>query len=95
MKKQLENAITNYVNAFEKKHEVEFLFFVNDDVIGVAFISDSFFNVSDIIYDIDNDCPKDLIWEWYDKTMEMGIEEKPTINYQSYAKGLRYDKLKK
>jgi hypothetical protein len=49
------------------------------------------FNMSDIVYDVDNQLPIMLIFEWQEACLNahfLGDERK--INLQSYAKGLRY-----
>ncbi len=87
LSRNLTSAVHAYIVAFEKKHECNMEYFVNDDIMGIVEIADHFFNVSDLILDIDNKCPKDLIWEWYDQT----LESKQPMNYQTYIKGLRYE----
>ena len=89
MKKQLQNAINKYVKAFEKKHDVCFDGFIADDILGIATFSDCYFNIADVVFDLDNKCPKDLIWNWYYES----LDETKLINYQSYYKGLRYGQL--
>lgn len=54
---------------------------------GLIEISDMFVSMSDILYDIDNDVPKDQYYDWYWKSVdraEMGIKY---MNYPSYCMG--------
>lgn len=90
MKKQLEKAIKRYIKLFEDKHSVCFEFAVNDEYLGVlSFGGVYYFNTSDLVYDIDNDLPKNLIFEWLDAN----LENENYINLHSYAKGLRHSNL--
>jgi hypothetical protein len=93
LSRKLGKAIDGYITKFEKKHDCYLEYFINDDIIGIVVFGDNFFNVSDIIYDIDSKQPKDLIWDWYSDTLDRAMEGKRTINYQSYTKGLRYGML--
>ena len=65
-----------------------------------CFIDEYFFNLEDIIYDLENDCPVGLILQWQDDRLsynydmeEMGAET-TYINYKSYHMGLRYETFK-
>jgi len=92
-KHNLKKAINAYVTAFEVKHETVIDGFIADDIIGIALFADSYFNMSDIIFDLDNSCPKDFIWDWYNQTLDRAMEEKQTINYKAWTMGLRYEDL--
>lgn len=95
LKKQLTKVIDGYIKKFETKHECYFDGFINDDIIGIVVFADSYFNMSDIILDLDNKCPKDMIFKWYDKTLDAGMEGKKTMNYKSWVMGLRYEDINK
>jgi hypothetical protein len=91
LKKQLDTALKNYIYKFEKAHGVEFEWAVNDDLMGVLCFGDHMFNMSDIVYDVDNKLPVKLIFEWQDASLDAQItSDKDQINLQSYAEGLRY-----
>lgn len=90
LKKQYEAVVNKYMELFCKKQEVDFEYWVGDDVGGVVEIADAFFDFNDIRYDIDTNQPENLIFEWY---WEL-IESKIKINYSSYSKGLRLKDLK-
>jgi hypothetical protein len=78
-----------YLKAFCKKHDT-YYDFVNEDM---ALIGDCYFNLSDIYLDIDRNCPKDLIWNWYSETLDRAMDKKQVMNYNSWVSGLRYDEL--
>lgn len=80
-----------YIEEFCKKHDRYFDYAVADDMGGIICISNEyFFNFNDIRFDIDNDCPKELIFQWQDDCLE---NDPKYINYQSYFKGLRFEDL--
>lgn len=91
----LNNAIMAYITEFEHKHEAYFEFFISDDILGIVVFGDSYFNVSDIIYDIDTKQEPDNIWDWYYASVDRGLEEKSTMNYETWCKGLRYSDIDK
>lgn len=93
-KKDLEycyNLLCNeYIRKFEKKHDLSCDGWVGGTIGGIAeFINQYFFNLDDIVYDINNNLPKDMITDWQDHCLEYDV----TINYRSYSKGLRANDL--
>lgn len=83
MKKQLEKVLKQYIKEFEKKQDLTFEFAVGDNLMEViSFGYVYFFNMSDIIYDIDNNIKDNIIVEWCEYT----IQEKDYINYRTYLK---------
>lgn len=83
MKKQLEKVLKQYIKEFEKKQDLTFEFAVDDNLMEViSFGSVYFFNMSDIIYDVDNAIKENIIVEW----LEYTIQEKDYINYRTYLK---------
>ena len=83
MKKQLEKVLKQYIKEFEKKQDLTFEFAVGDNLMEViSFRCVYFFNMSDIIYDIDNNIKDNIIVEWFEYT----IQEKDYINYRTYLK---------
>ena len=83
MKKQLEKVLKQYIKEFEKKQNLTFEFAVGDNLMEViSFGYVYFFNMSDIIYDIDNNIKENIIVEW----LEYTIQEKDYINYRTYLK---------
>lgn len=83
MKKQLEKVLKQYIKEFEKKQDLTFEFAVGDNLMEViSFGYVYFFNMSDIIYDIDNNIKENIIVEW----LEYTLQEKDYINYRTYLK---------
>lgn len=95
LRKELEEILKLYIRKFEAKHDVEMQYAVDDDITGVLDFGDIyFFNVTDVIYDIDHDLPKGLILQWAkDSVDDSKNPTRQTINLQSYAKGLRFEDL--
>jgi len=92
-KKAINKVLMKYVNEFCKKHDTYFEYAVNDNLLDVICIGDSFFNIDDLIKDLDNKCPKDVIWNWYSETIDRAMENKQTMNFNSWVGGLRYGDL--
>ena len=91
MRNKLDKVLGKYIRKFEKKHGLRFEFAVADDLMGVICFGDVlFFDINNIIYDIDTKQPKGLIIDWLYDTMN----QDKYINFQSYSKGLRYEQIK-
>ena len=88
MRKKLDKILKKYIKKFEKKHGLTFEFAVSDDLMGViCFGCVFYFDINDIVYDIDTKQPKYLILDWlYDS-----MHQDKYINFQSYSNGLRYE----
>ncbi len=84
LKEQLHSVISQYIDIFCDKQEVELDSFVNDDMLGIALVSDFYLNISDIIYDIDNEVEKGKIFKWYYASID--AHPKPFPNYKNYLK---------
>lgn len=95
LREELEEILKSYIRKFEAKHDVEMQYAVDDDITGVLDFGDIyFFNVTDVIYDIDHDLPKGLILQWAEDSVDDSKNPtRQTINLQSYAKGLRFEDL--
>lgn len=90
----LDKALTAYIKKFEKIHGVYFEWAANDDLTGWVNFGDHLFNISDIVYDVDNKLPVRLIFEWQDAGIEAHFKgSDKVINLQSYSKGLRYESI--
>mgnify|MGYP003621269366 CR=1 FL=1 len=88
----LDKALISYVRKFEKAHGVEFDWATNDDLMGMLCFGDHYFNISDIIYDVDEKCAVGLIFEWQDAGIEAHFKgNDKVINLQSYVSGMRYE----
>ena len=91
LKERYEKACNDYIAEFTKKQEIEFDGWVGDEVGGIAsFIDQYFFNISDIVWDINSNQPEGLILQWQDDCLESNPK---FISYFSYSRGLRYSDL--
>lgn len=84
------------VQAFAKKHDMDFNYWVGDETGGVAALADYFFDLTDILHDLKTSQKKWFIVKWQEDSVEAhfkGISD--TINYKSYCMGARYDLLTK
>jgi len=87
LRDELDRILLKYIEEFEQKHEVYREFSVSNDLLQPALISDCFFQIQDIIYDIDNNVPDDLIFDWYWEQVEKPIDE--YVNFDTYCKYYR------
>lgn len=88
---------TDYIQAFEQKHKIDFDRWIADDIGGIAEFGDYYFNYDDIRFDIDNNIRKSTILKWYNADLEhnVGRQEQQHINYSNWCKGLRHKDLGK
>lgn len=93
LRKDLDAALMAYVKKFEKAHGVEHEWVKGENSIdSVVCFGDYFFTMGEIVYDVDNKLPVNLIFEWQDAGMAANlVVNEEAINLQSYAKGLRYE----
>lgn len=98
LKAQYEYCCNEYVKQFAAKQAVDFEGWVGFEIGGVAcFNGQYFFNLSDIIIDINTKQKKGLIIKWQDESVEHASNGGyfDSMNYFSYTKGLRFDQLNK
>ena len=97
LRKELEETLMAYIRLFEEKHDVKLQYAVDDNIMGVLdFGYVYFFNTTDVVYDIDHNLPKGLILQWAEDSVDDSKNPaRQTINLHSYAKGLRFEDLKK
>jgi hypothetical protein len=97
LKANLEKAITAYIQAFEKKHGLECDWhFIGGDLFGVLQFGDYFFNISNVVYDIDHELPVGVITEWHSDQLEYSMnnpDSEESINLEWYSRGLRFEDL--
>ncbi|GJH39858.1 hypothetical protein RCZ04_04080 [Capnocytophaga sp. HP1101] len=101
MKKQLskereavelfEYAARNLIKEFCDKQELQFEFDNYDVGIGIICLSDYFFNIEDIYFDMKHDKSKGKILQWYDYV----LTHESNINYRSYCMGMREELITK
>ena len=91
LKTALDAAIMGYIKAFEKKHGVAFEWARLDDLTGMLCFGDHFFNMSDVVQDIDKKYQRGEIFNWQDDGVRYHFEGgDKVINLSSYMRGLRY-----
>ena len=96
LRDKLDEILKEYIRLFEEKHEVFFEHAVGDDLMGLLCFGEYLFATRDIIYDIDNDLPKNLIFQWQDDSFDsLKNPQHADMNFQSYARGLRFEHLNK
>ncbi len=87
---QFEDATMALVREFEQKQEIEFEGFT-DNCAGVAGFGDVFyFNIHEILYDLETNQPKGRIIDWLYESLNAHQEGKKHINYRSYCMGARF-----
>ena len=98
MKKQIDTplrafevAVDRLLMEFCEKHDLSYEFSVGEDSIDVFSISNYFFSLSDIYFDLKSNQPKGKIIQWYDYLLDNEVE----ISYYAYCKGLRKEQLSK
>jgi hypothetical protein len=98
LKIQYESICNEYIRRFCEKQDIEFDGWIGDEVGGIAsFISQYYFNIDDIVFDIHTEQPVGLILDWQSDGVDYNMfnETPQHINYKSYTMGLRYEDLKK
>jgi len=86
-----EVAVDRLLMEFCEKHDLSYEFSVGNDSVDMFLISDYFFSLSDIYFDLKSNQPQGKIIEWYDYLLENEVE----ISYYAYCKGLRKEQLSK
>lgn len=95
LRDKLDEILKEYIRLFEEKHEVFFDCAVGDDLTGLLCFGEHLFIARDVIYDIDNNLPKRLIFEWQNDSFDsLKNPNNKVVNLSSYAKGLRFEDLK-
>lgn len=96
LKEQYIFVCNEYVSKFCEKQDVDLDFWVSNEVGSVAcFNSDFFFGMDEIRFDMDTNQPVGLIFKWQNDSIDAHFRNEDTINYYSYAKGLRYEDINK
>ena len=96
LKKQYEFVCNEYIKKFCNKQGIEFDGWIGDEVGGIAsFACQYFFNLSDIILDLNTKQPKGNILDWQSEGVDFNMfnEKQQHINYKSYTIGVRYKDL--
>ena len=69
----------------KEQEAVELFEYAARNLIGIICLSDYFFNIEDIYFDMKNDKPKGKILQWYDYV----LTRESNINYRSFCMGMR------
>jgi hypothetical protein len=85
LRKSFDNIVGLYIADFEEKHDSYLEYWVCDDTTGIACFGDHFFNLGDIVYDIDNECTAGEIFKWQNHQ----IDNDSKVNFKSYLMGAR------
>lgn len=96
LKQMYEYVCNQYIRKFCNKQRMDFDGWVADEIGGIAeFASQYFFNMSDIMMDINTRQPIGLILNWQNEGVDAHFEndKSANINYRSYIMGLRFDML--
>jgi hypothetical protein len=94
LQRRYEINCNEYIKRFCKKQELDFEYWVGDNIGGVASFGDVyFFNFTDIVWDINSNQPKGLILDWLEDCLDQQKTVIGIINYFSYSKGLRFTNL--
>ena len=96
IREKLDDILKEYIRLFEEKHEAFFDYAVGDDLTGLLCFGEYLFAARDVIYDIDNNLPKNLIFQWQDDSFDsLKNPQHREMNFQTYARGLRFEHLNK
>jgi len=96
LNKKYEFVCNEYIRKFCNKQEIDFDEWIGDEIGGIAsFCSQYFFNLADIILDLNTNQPKGIILDWQSDGVDCHFSnpEIVSINYKSYTMGLRYEHL--
>lgn len=87
MKEEIDKLINDYVSKFGTKHDMFFEFWVADEVGSIACFAGGYFvDFLTIKHDLESNVEKGLFLKWYDLTLDLAMEQKPLINYQTFLK---------
>ena len=84
------------VEKFSEKQNLDFDFWVGDDIGGVASFSCSyFFSLQDMVLDLETQQIPGFIIQWQEESTDFNLmkEDPIFINYISYIGGMRYGKI--
>ena len=96
LNKQYEFVCNEWIRKFCNKQDIDFDGWVGGEIGGIAsFACQYFFNLSDLILDLNTKQPKGLILDWQSEDVDFNMfnEKQQHINYKSYTMGLRHEQL--
>lgn len=85
------DCIQEYIDLFCKKQNC-YLEFNSGNILCFG---DNYFNLDDVIYDLNNNCKKGMIFKWQNEGVDVHWKypDLPHMNYNSYNMGMTYDFL--
>lgn len=86
LQKEYYRICNQYLLEFCKKHEWDFEWWVSDEPGTIAMIGDYFIAFDQMRYDIDNNIDEAAFIKWYDYALELGMEDKNFLSYESWCK---------
>jgi hypothetical protein len=95
---EFEKATDTLIKMFCRKQGCEVDYLVVDDITGVYNVGDYFCSLTDIYFDIKQNKPKGLIFEWQNYLTDYNLQfpdniKSCFINYSSYCMGARFQDL--
>jgi hypothetical protein len=91
LQKQWNEVCNKYLKRFCTKHDFEFNeaeAWVRNETGEMACVSDLYFNMTTIRYDVDNNVSKEKLLQWYDYVERLTLLDCPhKISYESWCKG--------
>lgn len=85
-------AVDAYMDEWCTKHGFEYGYdgWVADDTGGICMVGDYFVNFDDARYDIDNDLPETMYFDWYEYALDVyEVDTDRKITLEAYANGYR------
>lgn len=87
MTSKLKKEIRKVIKEFENKQDLIFDHAIQDDLLDMLCFNDAFFfNLQDIVTDLEKESPKHAIIQWHDMNIDRNRRKKPYINYKTYLK---------
>ena len=92
-----EKSVNEIIEAFIKKQDCSFDYWICGMFGEIAQFGDNFFNLTDVYLDLKENAPTGLIFEWQNAYIEFNNNRKKPkhINYRSYMMGARFKKKTK
>lgn len=89
-----EKSVNEIIEAFIKKQDCSFDYWICGMFGEIAQFGDNFFNLTDVYLDLKENAPTGLIFEWQNAYIEFNNNRKKPkhINYRSYMMGARFKK---
>lgn len=92
LKKQYEEVCRKIVFEFENKQDVKFSHWHRGSMIIAMFLDNKSMPLQEIIYDLETEQPKGLVFKWYDEytTALFYNNYYPYVTFKKYVKKIKY-----